>query len=180
VSEVWLDGDQIRSYLNEVADTLPAGTRHELLMVGGSLLAWHGLRASTLDVDSVNVVGDEMRDALALVGERHGLASHWLNDRARPFRPATLRDEDCEVLLDHPRLRVLGAPMSQLFLMKLDAARSVDYTDMVTLWPRCGFASAEQAVERYYEAYPNATVDEFLVEFVAGVAAQSATDGDGG
>jgi hypothetical protein len=56
--------------------------------------------------------------------------------------------------------------MSQLFLMKLDAARSVDYTDMVALWPHCGFTSAEQVVELYYEAYPNAAVDEFLVEFV--------------
>jgi hypothetical protein len=42
-----LQGPQIRTYLTEVAPRLaPVGPQHTLLLVGGSLLAWHGLRDS--------------------------------------------------------------------------------------------------------------------------------------
>ncbi len=45
---------EIRAYLLEVAEALPlTSPQHELVMVGGSLLAWHGMRFSTRDVDTV-------------------------------------------------------------------------------------------------------------------------------
>jgi len=97
------------------------------------------------------------------------LAPRWLNDHARPFAPRTLREQDCDVLADLPALRVLGAPLDQVFLMKLHATRvrSADVEDMVALWPRTGFASAAQAVALYYEAYPLAEQDPFLAAYVA-------------
>ena len=49
-----LDGAAIRALVSEVADRLaPEGRQHVLILVGGSLLAWHDLRDSTQDVDSL-------------------------------------------------------------------------------------------------------------------------------
>lgn len=99
-----------------------------------------------------------------------------MNDSARPFKPQTLLEQDCEPLLEHPRLLVLGAPLEQVFLMKLHATRvrSRDYEDLLTLWPRCSFASPQAAVDMYYEAYPLAASDDFLVDFVSQIGATSA------
>lgn len=51
-----LTAADIRSYLLEVASTMATkGPQHRLLIVGGALLAWQGMRQSTLDVDSAYV-----------------------------------------------------------------------------------------------------------------------------
>ncbi len=73
------------------------------------------------------------------------------------------------MLADLPALRVLGAPLDQVFLMKLHATRvrSADVEDIVAVWPRTGFASGAQAVALYYEAYPLAEQDPFLAAYVA-------------
>lgn len=170
-----LTGDDIRAFLREVAEQLPTGNQQTLVMVGGSLLAWHALRDSTRDVDSVQSLGEAMRAVVAKVGERHGLAPAWVNDSARPFKPQTLLERDCELLLEHPQLLVLGAPLEQVFLMKLHATRvrSRDYEDLLTLWPRCSFPSPQAVVDMYFEAYPLAASDEYLVDFVGQIAATS-------
>ena len=172
MSDGLLDGDRIRAHLAEVAATIPRGRpQHRLILVGGSLLAWHGLRESTRDVDSVLALDATLRQAVETVAARHGLAPRWLNDHARPFAPQTLREQDCDLLAELRALRVLGAPLDQVFLMKLHATRvrTSDVEDMVALWPRTGFTSAAQAVELYYEAYPLAEVDAHLVAYVAGL-----------
>lgn len=49
--------DEIRRYLEEVADVLgPAGARHTILLVGGALLAWHGLRRGLGHVNTDKIV----------------------------------------------------------------------------------------------------------------------------
>ena len=49
-----LDAAHIKQYLTEVAETLDDDQQHTLIIVGGALLAWHGLRDATHDVDSVD------------------------------------------------------------------------------------------------------------------------------
>lgn len=73
-----LGDDEIRRYLSEVADVLgPAGRRHTILLVGGALLAWHGLRDTTADVDSLLRLDMELQVAVGVVAARHGLAPAW-------------------------------------------------------------------------------------------------------
>lgn len=106
-----LDGDAIRAVLAELAAELPArGPQHTLVIVGGSLLALQGLRETTADVDSVRRLDEELQAAVRSVGERRGLDPRWLNDRSAMFAPVTLREEDCQLLMELPRLRVLGVP----------------------------------------------------------------------
>jgi hypothetical protein len=173
VPDIPLNANEILAYLREVADALaPTGPRHTIVVVGGSLLALHGLRLTTLDVDTVRRIEKELRDAVARVARVHDLAPAWLNDSAAAFRPQTFVEADCEMLLDQARLLVLGAPLRQVFVMKLFAARgrSRDYDDLVALWPECGFDSAEQAADLYRAAYPHAAEDPHLIDYIRDLA----------
>jgi hypothetical protein len=173
VPDIPLNASEILACLGEVAEALPpTGPRHTIVVVGGSLLALRGLRQTTLDVDTVWPIEEELREAVARVARVHDLAPAWLNDSSAAFRPQTFVERDCEVLLDRARLLVLGAPLRQVFVMKLFTARvrTRDYDDMVAMWPGCGFDSAEQAVELYRAAYPHEAEDPYLVEYVRGLA----------
>jgi len=166
VSDTPLDASTIQAYVAEVAEELESGSQRTLVIVGGALLAWHGLRATTGDVDSVMRLDAELREAVARVAKRHGLAPGWLNDSAARFLPATFKIEDCSLLLDTPTLRVLGAPMDQVFLMKLFAARAADTNDLEAIWPKCSYATAEEAAAAFYEAYPQEDADPNLPNFI--------------
>ena len=93
----------IRRVLLEVANVLPTtGPRHVVIVIGGSLLAWHGLRDTTADVDSVKCLENPLRVAVAEVAKHHDLAAGCLNDFAAGFVPATLSEEECPVLIERP------------------------------------------------------------------------------
>lgn len=167
-----LDGEAISELIDEVIGELGhSGVQHTVIVVGGSLLAWHHLRDTTLDVDSARPLAAEVRDAVRAVAARHDLAANWLNDSAAAFAPYSLEVADCEVLRDHPRLLVLGAPLREVFLMKLHRADPQDLVDMQQIWPRISdqFHSASDIVTAYYEAYPSQSQDEYLDTFVCEV-----------
>jgi hypothetical protein len=117
-------------------------TTRELRARPRSQEALHGLREATRDVDSTTAVDAELREAVARVAARHGLAPRWLNDRARPYLPVTFDESACEVLVDRPGLTVLGAPLDQVFLMKVFASRAADVEDIEVLWEHCSYADA--------------------------------------
>jgi hypothetical protein len=156
----------ITALLGEVADELPAGGDRRIVVVGGALLALHGLRDATRDVDSTSAVDEALRDAVARVAARHGLAPAWLNDRAKTFLPATFAEAECEVLLDRPELTVLGAPLDQVFLMKLYASRAADVDDLEVLWEHCTFESPESAADAFHLAYPHLEHDAYLADHI--------------
>ncbi len=169
-----LSGSEIRTLVREVAERLdPNGKRHVLIIVGGSLLALHGLRETTEDVDSVRLIDDELRSAVASVAADHDLAPDWLNANAAMFIPATLDPDSCGVLLDHHRLLVLGAPMREVFVMKMYRALPNDVADMIQMWPLIGFTNAQQVVDSYFAAYPHAPADEHLDQYVIDIATRA-------
>ena len=166
-----LDGQHIVQFLTEVADRLgPGGPEHVVIVVGGSLLALRDLRQTTVDVDSVRRLDSELMTAVAAVAVDHGLAPRWLNDSAAMFKPATLREGDCHVELKRGRLLVLGAPLDQVFVMKLYASRAPDLDDLVTLWPHCTFGSPQAVVDAFDLAYPHLEHDPYLIDHVAAIA----------
>lgn len=166
-----LDKGAILDHLHELARELGPGTQqHEIIVVGGSLLALHDLRLSTRDIDSVARLDPELKEAADRVAARHGLPpGRWLNDRAAMFRPATLTAQMCEVVFENPRLIVRGAPLEYVFLMKL-GARASDFDDLRVLWPACSFSSPEQAVQMWHEAYPHEEQDPFLIDHIRRIA----------
>lgn len=166
-------GDQIQELRRELAEELdPEGTQVAVVIVGGSLLAWHGLRHATEDVDSSLLLDEELRSAVRRVAERHQLTIDWLNDHAATWHPETLQLEDCDVLLSHPRLRVLGAPFMAVFLMKLNRSEPQDAADMVTLWPLIAaeWSTAREVIDAFYAAYPLEEHDPYLCDHVVDLA----------
>jgi hypothetical protein len=165
-----LDGEAIKALLVEVAAELDDEAERTIIVVGGSLLAWHGLRDATEDVDSIRRLDDALRHAVKTVAARHGLAANWLNDHAAPWAPATLDVDACEVLLERGRLRVLGLPLRDIFLMKLNRGDPADLVDMRSVWPlvRDEFASSAEVMAAYYAAFPNEDLadDPYLGDFV--------------
>jgi hypothetical protein len=97
-----LDSVAIGRYLHEVADELPADAQHTVIVVGGALLALHGLRDSTRDVDSVQRLDEQLAAAVARVAGRHDLAPKWLND-VDAFCAAYPLEEADELLAEHIR-----------------------------------------------------------------------------
>jgi hypothetical protein len=177
-SGVPLGGVAIRSHLQEVADQLDGpGPQHTLVLVGGALLAWHGLRDTTRDVDSLRRLDTELRRAVERVAKLHGLTADWLNDNAAGFRPVTFDEQDCDVLLDHPRLLVLGAPLDQVFLMKLYRVEAQDYEDLIRMWPQCSFASPADAAAQFQLAYPHAPDDPGLVAMIVDIESAAGSRG---
>lgn len=174
MSEQPLDGETIARYLHEVAERLqPQGRQHVVIVAGGSLLARHGLRDRTKDVDTVRPLDAELRAAAHAVAKEHDLPDDWLNDRAAGWAPQTLRVEDCDTLLDHPRLKALGLPLRLVFLMKLNALRDTDQEDLTRLWPLTGFTSAQEADEQFWLAYPFEEHDPYLVDLIERIAVRA-------
>gem|GEM_PF-5649368 len=89
-----------------------------------------------------------------------------MNDHAAPYRPLTLREEECDILLEEGRLRALGAPLRIVFIMKLYASRRRDAEDLKRLWTLCQFESAEEAVEFFYESSPHEERDPYLADHI--------------
>ena len=113
---------EIEAYLYEVADVLGGdGESRIVVVVGGALLAYYQIRNTTTDVDSARLIDQDLAAAILEVAKRHGLDEDWLNPRGFPHRPLTLDENECEVMLEHGRLKVLAAPVDQVFLMKLIA-----------------------------------------------------------
>ncbi|MGQ0831668.1 MAG: DUF6036 family nucleotidyltransferase [Microthrixaceae bacterium] len=166
MSDPALNGGDITGLLLELANQLAPGTRRTIVVVGGALLALHGLREATRDVDTVTAVDEELIGAIERVADLHGLAPRWLNDRARPFLPATFDEGGCEILVDHHALLVLGAPMDQVFLMKLFASRAADVEDIEVMWKHCSYETPEDAAQAFHDAYPHLERDEHLAAFI--------------
>lgn len=82
------------------------------------------------------------------------------------------------MLLDRPELRVLGAPLDAVFLMKLRRASPADLDDMRSMWPHVKdrFPSARALVEAFMTAFPDEQDDEFLDTFVVGELAKGGFD----
>lgn len=161
-------GPMLLAYLGEVAEELPAdGADRQIVVVGGARLAWLGLRDATRDVDSIVPLDDETAAAAATVGRRHGLGPTWLNSAAAAFIPAGGGGAHSEVILEHPRLRVIGASIDQVLLMKVFAGRATDTPDIRRLWPLSSFRSPEQFVVAFEEAYPHEEPDPHLGDWVA-------------
>lgn len=161
-----LGSQDITTLLREVAAELGDDRRRTIVIVGGALLALHGLRESTRDVDSTTAVDDQLRQAVERVASRHDLASRWLNDSAKPYLPATFDEAACHVLLDVQGLAVLGAPLDQVFLMKLFASRAADVDDLEVLWEHCSFEAPEEAAAAFHRAYPHLEVDPYLADHI--------------
>jgi hypothetical protein len=161
-----LNSETILAYLRELAEVLPPGKQHRIVMVGGAFLALHHLRAATRDVDSITRLDAEILESASGVAARHGLEPHWLNDNAAMFAPQGLHQDKCTPVIDSPRLLVLEPPARYVFAMKLFSMRAADTADLPPLWPLTGFGTAVEAVAFMEACYPHQEPDPHLADYL--------------
>lgn len=144
--------DEIETYLQEVGRELDRRSLvGEILITGGAYMSLVlNARESTKDVDAF-ISGEvaAIREAVATVGQRHGLPSDWLNDAVKSFLYA---QPDTELWAQYPGLRVYVPTPDYIFAMKADAARPEDREDLVRLKNELGLRVLDEAiriVERY-------------------------------
>jgi Nucleotidyltransferase of unknown function (DUF6036) len=177
VSGLLGDRSELESLFDELADELAhLGVSADVVMVGGSWMLWHSRRASTRDVDSARRFDADLSGAVSRVGARHDLRSDWLNDAAAPYWPAGARYDECEIVYERAMLLVRTPSPDVIFVMKLYRADPQDREDLVSLWPLCRFATAEDAADAFTSAYPHVPEDEFLVDYIAAVARDATTE----
>lgn len=101
-----------------------------------------------------------------------GLPADWINDAAKSFLPGN--DPQASTLFESPGLAVRVASPRYLFVMKALAARETDEDDLRTLYPLCGFGSAEDALDAVTAAYPGRLLKASTQYLVEGIAAEFA------
>jgi hypothetical protein len=104
------------------------GARAEIVIVGGAAMALgHDARASTKDVDVLEIVGDpaEVLAAAADVAPALGLPADWLNEEVRKVYQDVARPSSAALppVFVGPGLSVRCVAPEQLLAMKLCAAR---------------------------------------------------------
>lgn len=162
--------DELESLFGELAEELLAfGVSADVVMVGGSWMLWHAQRSSTRDVDSGRRFETDLSAAVSRVAARHDLQPGWLNDHAAAFWPARASYEDCRVVFERHGLTVRTPSADVIFVMKLYRAQPQDREDLITLWPICSFADADEAARAFREAYQHAPEDEHLASYIADV-----------
>jgi hypothetical protein len=166
---------EIEVVLREVGDELERRQLHRrsIVIVGGAFAAQRNIRRATTDVDVIGDLDADIRSAAAVVARRHGLAEDWLNDRARPWRPATFDEARCHHVFVHGALAVLTASVDDVVLMKIAAGNRTpnDQVDLRALWPDSSFTTAAEAASAFYEAFPNEEIDPYLADWIAQIVA---------
>lgn len=167
MSQPGLSAAEITELLEELAAQLHSqGLRGELFVVGGAAIALaYNTRRSTRDVDAVFEPKNEVYAAAAVVAERRGIPTDWLNDAVKGFLPGP--DPDRRPVFDVPGLRVDVASARYLLAMKLLSARDDDIDDIRTLFAECGFTRAAQGLDLVEATFPRRLIAprvQFLLE----------------
>lgn len=74
-----------------------------------------------------------------------------------------------EVILDHPKLLVLGADFDQILLMKIFTGRESDTDDIGRLWALTSFTSIAEVLDAHRVTYPHDEDDPFLASYLEGI-----------
>lgn len=172
LSDRSLSKDDIERLLTRLGELAASeGIRIEMFIVGGAAMALaYNASRSTGDLDAVFEPKAKVYDLARRIAGEEGpaLSEDWLNDSVKAFLPG--HDPDARgVLKDCPGLAVTVASPRYLFVLKAMAARESDEDDLRALYPMCGFAGVQEAldvVERSYPLLPIKPNVEYLVRCI--------------
>ena len=129
-------------------------TEVSVLIGGGASLA---LLWGTRGTNDVDVVSDdltpELRAVVAKVGKKEGISEDWLNDGAKGFVPTLTADP--ELIYGGQKLRVYSANAFYLLAMKLMAARSEDFQDLLVLMEKAQVFTVDGLLDLVERGYPH-------------------------
>ena len=142
----------------------------EIVIGGGASLVfvWHDRRTKDVDVVS-DILPAYLREAVAKVGEKHGIDYWWMNDSAAGYLPTGI-DLNLRRVFSGRKLIVESPDNRALLAMKLAAARDTDKTDAVFLAKKTGIISKTELSEWLRKAYPTMKPPRRFEEFASYVS----------
>jgi hypothetical protein len=166
-----MDREGIIAALTELAAELQRrGTSADMYVVGGAAIALaYDERRATRDIDAVFEPKSVVYEAAAVVAERRGLPTGWLNDAVKGFLAGD--DPEATPVLDLPGLRCLTASPRTLLALKVLAHRvGEDEADVRLLAAELGFERAEQVLAVAEETFGDRldAAARFFVEEIFG------------
>ena len=166
-----MTADEIRQYLTELNEELRLmDIKGEVSIYGGAVMCLvYNARPATKDVDAVFRPSSEIRKAIGLIAERHGLPPDWLNDGVKGY----LVEHSQRILIDLPNLKVFVPEPDYLLAMKTLSARAdtFDQADVKQLIELLGLNSPEQVfalVEKYYPRERIKPATQYFIEELFG------------
>jgi len=91
-----LTWSQMCALFERIADRLDPQVPVDIVIAGGSSLAYFGIRNLTVDVDVVSEIPEALTEQIVRMANEHDLAADWMNNHARSFRP---EDADTDVIV---------------------------------------------------------------------------------
>ncbi len=162
-----MTAEEIKRYLSELNDELCAlDVKGELCLYGGAVMCLvYKARPATKDIDAIFEPVKAIRQAAGIVGERHGLATGWLNFAVKMF----VVEHQQRIFLDLPNLKVYVPETDYLLAMKVLAARAdtSDADDIAFLLNDLQLENVEQVTEIVRHYYPRKEIKPetvFLLE----------------
>lgn len=154
-----LTREEILGLLGEVGEILQRrGLEAAMYVVGGAAMALvFDSRRVTRDVDS-SITGNQQPfwEAVAEVGQRHGLSPEWVSTNASAFMTNEPDDDAAELNL--PGLRITVASPEHLVAMKLRALRDRDLDDLEVLFRHLNITDPQQAADIHDRLFDGSSI----------------------
>ena len=162
-----MTAEEITQYLTELNEELRLmSIKGEVSLYGGAVMCLvFEARPATKDVDGVFRPTKEIRRAIHLVAERHGLPDDWLNDGVKGY----VVEHPQRVLFDLSNLKVFVPEPDYLLAMKAISARAdtFDQADVKTLINKLNLKNSNEVfgiIEKYYPRQQIKPATQYFIE----------------
>ena len=162
-----MTAEEIKQYLTELNEELRLmDIKGEVSPYGGAVMFLvFEARPATKDDDAVFRPTKEIRTAIHLIAERHGLADDWLNDGVKGY----VVNHPEKILFDLSNLKVFVPEPDYLLAMKAISARvdTFDQTDVKTLIGKLNLKTPDEVfdiVEKYYPRQQIKPATQYFIE----------------
>ena len=127
----------------------------ELVIAGGASMAFLAVDRRTQDVDvASDILPAYLREAVASVAKRNGLAYWWMNDSAAGYLPTGM-PLNLRRVFSGRKLIVETPDERGILAMKVAASQEVDKKDAVFLARATGTIAEKDLSALFAEAYPS-------------------------
>ena len=145
----------------------------ELVIVGGASMAFLAVDRRTKDVDvASDLLPAYLKEAVASVAKRNGLAYWWVNDSAAGNLPTGI-PLNLQRVFSGRKLIVETPDERGILAMKIAASREVDKKDAIFLARTTGIISEKNLYALVAEAYPKLHLTSVIAAFISEVSASA-------
>jgi len=164
--------EELRLALAALVDLLvEAKVSSEIYVVGGAAFLLRGIdRRMTVDIDAKVTNATAVLAIAERLAMQNNWPSDWFNNSARIFVPFDTKYDLWQLYLEKEGVRVYLAPLDDLLIMKLNAAReNRDDEDLAFLFERLGLRTLAEIEILYESRSPGEVLPEKAIRLVRNI-----------